>query len=56
MVSTCQTDADVGASDIDRPGGLTCLAETCGLGSRVRGFELADLRSRPGRGRAIDDR
>ena len=44
MVTTCQTDADVGASDIERPGGPTCLAETCGVGSCVGiEYRLSDL-------------
>jgi hypothetical protein len=44
MVTTCQTDADVGASDIERPvshlpgGGLWALAAAC-LASSLPIFE-----------------
>jgi hypothetical protein len=45
MVTTCQTDADVGASDIERLVASPAWRRPVGFGSCVRGFELADLRS-----------
>jgi hypothetical protein len=52
MGATCQTDADVGASDIERPVAPICLTEICGLCSCVSASSLPIFEA----GRVADDR